>query len=86
MLPHHKKSINQAHLETGLFEQIVSRVEKELDLNRLEAPDDLQINTVTQKQHNNTQKNPNQLATTATSQVTIETSAVNSTRKRSSLK
>ena len=42
-LPSHpKKSINQAHLESGTFEQIVSHLEKDLELNGLEAPDELQ--------------------------------------------
>ena len=40
---HLKKSINQAHLEN---EQIVTHLERELELNGLEAPDELQINTV----------------------------------------
>ena len=44
--PHLKKSINQAHLENGTYEQIVTHLEKELELNGLEAPDELQINTV----------------------------------------
>ena len=47
--PHLKKSINQAHLENGAYEQIVSHLEKELELNGLEAPDEMQINTVTQQ-------------------------------------
>ena len=46
MPPHLKKSINQAHLENGTYEQIVTHLEKELELNGLEAPDELQINTV----------------------------------------
>ena len=48
MPPHLKKSINQARLEKGTFEQIVRHLEKELQLNGLEAPDELQINTVSQ--------------------------------------
>ena len=44
---HLKKSINQAHLEKGTFEQIVTHLERELELNGLEAPEELQINTVT---------------------------------------
>ena len=44
---HLKKSINQAHLENGTYEQIVSHLEKELKLNGLEAPDEMQIYTVT---------------------------------------
>ena len=49
MSPHLKKSINQAHLENGTCEQIVSHLEKELELNGLEAPDEMPINTVTQQ-------------------------------------
>ena len=44
--PHLKKSINQAHLENGTYEQIVTHLQWELELNGLEAPDELQINTV----------------------------------------
>ena len=39
MPPHLKKSINQAHLENGRYEQIVTHLERELELNGLEAPD-----------------------------------------------
>ena len=46
MPPHLKKPINQAHLENGTYEQIVTHLEIELELNGLEAPDELQINTV----------------------------------------
>ena len=49
MLPHLKKSINQANLENATIEQIMSILEKELELNGLEAPDQLQINTVTKQ-------------------------------------
>ena len=45
--PHLKKSINQAHLENSTFEQIVSHLERELELNDLEAPAEMAINTVT---------------------------------------
>ena len=50
MPPHLKKSINQAHLENGTYEQIVTRLERELELNSLECPDETQMNTVTHKQ------------------------------------
>ena len=43
-----KKSSNKNQLEDGTYEQFVSRLGKELDLNSLEAPDDLQTNLVTQ--------------------------------------
>ena len=44
--PQLKKSISQAHLENGTYEQIVTHIEKELELNGLEAPDELHRNTV----------------------------------------
>ena len=47
MPPHLKKSINQAHLENGTYEQLESRSGWELELNGLEAPDVLQTSTVT---------------------------------------
>ena len=50
--PNLKKSINQAHLENGTYEQIVTHLEKELELNGLEAPDELQANTVSQQLSN----------------------------------
>ena len=46
MPSHLKKSINQAHLENGTYEQSVALLESELELNGLEAPHELQINTV----------------------------------------
>ena len=49
MPPHLKKSINQAHLENGTYEQIVSHLERELELNGLETPDEIQLNTVIQQ-------------------------------------
>ena len=49
MPPHLKKSINQAHLENGTYEQIVSHLERELELNGLEAPDEMQLNSVMQQ-------------------------------------
>ena len=49
MPPDLKKSINMAHLENGTYEQIVTHLERELELNGLEAPDELQINTVSQQ-------------------------------------
>ena len=49
MPPHLKKSNNQAHLENGTYEQIVSHFERELELNGLEAPEEMPINTVTQQ-------------------------------------
>ena len=55
--PHLKKSINQVHLENGTCEQIMSHLEKELQLNGLEAPEEMQTKTVTQKAtHQNSEK------------------------------
>ena len=56
--PHLKKSINQAHLENGTYEQIVSHLERELELNGLEAPDEMPINTVTQQAPQQNTDNP----------------------------
>ena len=52
MPPHPKKSINQAHFENGTYEQIVTHLERELELNGLEAPDELPINNVRQQPTN----------------------------------
>ena len=49
MPPHLKESINQVHLENGTYEQIVTHLERELELNGLEAPDELPINSVNQQ-------------------------------------
>ena len=58
MSPHLKKSINQAHFENGTYEQIVTHLERELELNRLEAPDELQINNVNQQMTNTNADRP----------------------------
>ena len=50
MPQHLNKSINQAHLENGTYEQIVKHLEKELELSGLESPDETQMNIVTHKQ------------------------------------
>ena len=50
MPPHLKKSINQAHLENGTYEQIVTHLLKELELKSLEYPDETQMNIVMHKQ------------------------------------
>ena len=49
-MPPHLKSINQAHLENGRYEQIVIHLERELELNSLDYPDETQMNIVTHKQ------------------------------------
>ena len=46
MPPHLKKSIDQANLENGTYEQIATHLEEEFELNGMEALDELQINTV----------------------------------------
>ena len=50
MPPYLKKSINRAHLQNGTYEQIVTHLERELELNSLEYPNETQMNTVTHKQ------------------------------------
>ena len=50
-MSHLKKSRNQAHLENGTFEHtvhIASHLEKKLELNGLETPDEQQLKTVSQ--------------------------------------
>ena len=58
MPPHLKKSINQAHLENGTYEQIVTHLERELELSGLEAPDELTINNVKQQPTNTNADRP----------------------------
>ena len=56
MPPQLEKSSNQLHVENGTIKkQIVSDLERELELNGLEAPDEMQIIFVTQQA---TQQNP----------------------------
>ena len=50
--PHMKKSINQTPLENGTYEQTVTNLAKQLELNALEAPDKLQLNIVSQNAAN----------------------------------
>ena len=82
MPPHLKKSINQAQLENGLYEQIVPHLEMELEMNGLEAPDETPINTVTQQapQQNSGKSKPT--CHHLKSQVTITISDVNSNDKK----
>ena len=58
MQPHLKKLINQAPLENGTHEQIVTHLEPELELNGLEAPDELPTNNVSQKPTNTSADRP----------------------------
>ena len=58
MPPHLKKSINQAHLEIGTYEQIIKHLEQELELNGLETPDELPINNVSQQPKNTNADSP----------------------------
>ena len=44
-----KKSKNQAHLENGTLEQIIPHLEMGLEFSGLEAPDELETETVTHK-------------------------------------
>ena len=56
MPPHLKKTINQAHLENGTYEQIVKHLERELELNGLEAADELPVNNINQQPSEETTK------------------------------
>ena len=56
MTPHLNKSINQAYLENGTYEQIVKHLEKEMELNGLETDEPLVKTQMTAvKQQTNTQ-------------------------------
>ena len=50
--------MNQAHLENGTKEQIVTHLQKELECYGLEAPDELQLNTVSQHATNSNAQRP----------------------------
>ena len=58
MPPHLNKSKNQAHLENGTYEQIVTHLERELELNGLESPDEISINNVSQQPTNTNADRP----------------------------
>ena len=60
MPPHLKKSVNQAHLENGTYEQIVSHLERQLESNGLEAPDEMPVNTVRQQAPRQNSNKPRQ--------------------------
>ena len=56
MPPHLKKSINQVYLENGTYEQIVKHLEREMELNGIEADEPLVKTQMTAvKQQTNTQ-------------------------------
>ena len=63
MPPQPEKSINQAHLENGTYKQIVSHLEKQLELNDWEAhdweaPDEVHIKTVSHNKANTNADRP----------------------------
>ena len=58
MPPHLKKSKNQADLQNGTYEEIVTHLEGELELNGLEAPDELPLNKVSQQPTNTNADRP----------------------------
>ena len=60
MSSHLKKSKNQVHLEKGTYEQVVTQLERELELSGLEAPDELQTKTVSHNTANTNADRPKQ--------------------------
>ena len=58
-------------MENGTYEQIVTHPERELELNGMEGPDELQINTVNQQP---TKTNAERRATTVKNQDITEIS------------
>ena len=76
MPPHLKKSINHAYLENGTYEQIVRHLEREMELNGLEADEPLvKLQMTVIKQQSNSQN------TKTTSQNTKTTSQKTTTTK-----
>ena len=84
MPPRLEKSFNQAHLENGTYEQIVSHLETELELNGLEAPDEMPINTVTQQAPQ--QNSPDQRATIVKTRSLSDSVPSTQTRERTNEK
>ena len=69
MPPHLKKSINQAYLENSTYEQIVKHLEREMELNGLEADEPLvktQMTAVKQETNPQNTKTPKQNTKTKT--------------------
>ena len=54
MTPHLKKSINQAYLENGTYGQIVKHLEREMELNGLEADEPIVKTQMTVTKKNKT--------------------------------
>ena len=70
MPPHLKKPINQAHhLENGTYEQSVTHLEREIELNNLEYLDETQMSTVTHKQQ--IKGNPDNAGISTVTQMTL---------------
>ena len=63
MPPHLKKSINQAYLKNGTYDQIVKHLEREMELNGLEADELLGKTQMsdTKKEENNEKTNKNKM-------------------------
>ena len=81
-MPPHLKKNNYLHLEIGTYEQIVSHLERELELNGLEAPDEMSITTVTQQAPQQNSDKPDQRATIVKNQANVKTNAVNSNERK----
>ena len=60
----------------------MNRKKRELELNSLEAPDEMTLNTVMQQPHSKTLTSPDQRATIVKDQVTIKINAVNSNERK----
>ena len=58
MPPNLMKSMNKAHLQNGTYGQTVTHLERDLELNGLEAPDEPQIKTVSHNTANTNADRP----------------------------
>ena len=83
---HLKKSINQAPLENGTYEQILSHLERELELNGLEAPEELHINTDLTSHKTKLQKPQTNLPSLQKARSLSKPMMLTKTRKRPSAK
>ena len=77
-----RNQLNRRICKNATYEQIVSHLERELQLNGLEAPDEMPINTVTQQPPQQKSNKPRPTCHHCKNQVTIKISAVNSNERK----
>ena len=73
MRPHLKKSINQAYLESGTYDQIVKHLERRMELNGFEADEPLVKIQLTVTKNSQNGEEPNKTANEKTKTQTPKT-------------